>query len=130
MAGTPFLDHRGFRILLPGEGLLVAAAVTLLAGLWRGNERRRRQARPGTIVIDETAGRFLALAFVPLDFGWYLAGFILFRAADILKPWPASWARSGHPRRLGNYDGRHLCRTLSDGATLRCSDLPDGPSRE
>ena len=29
---------------------------------------------------------------MPLDFGWYLAGFILFRAADILKPWPASWA--------------------------------------
>ena len=77
-----------------GEGLLVAAAVTLLAGLWSSARYLRTSTSkdPGTIVIDETAGQFLALAFVPLDFGWYLAGFILFRAADILKPWPASWA--------------------------------------
>ncbi|MEX2455340.1 MAG: phosphatidylglycerophosphatase A, partial [Rhodospirillaceae bacterium] len=47
---------------------------------------------PGTIVIDETAGQFLALALVPLEPWWFLAGFLLFRAADIVKPWPASWA--------------------------------------
>ena len=76
------------------EGLLVAAAVTLLAGLWSSALYLRTSTSkdPGTIVIDETAGQLLALAFVPVDVWWYLAGFILFRTADILKPWPASWA--------------------------------------
>ena len=77
-----------------GEGLLVVAAVTLLAGLWSSARYLRTSTSkdPEAIVIDETAGQFLALAFVPLDLWWYLAGFILFRTADILKPWPASWA--------------------------------------
>ena len=77
-----------------GEGLLVVAAVTLLAGLWSSAcyLRTSTSKDPGTIVIDETAGQLLALAFVPVDVWWYLAGFILFRTADILKPWPASWA--------------------------------------
>ena len=76
------------------EGLLAAVAVTLLAGLWSSACYLRTSTNkdPGTIVIDETAGQFLALAFVPVDVWWYLAGFILFRTADILKPWPASWA--------------------------------------
>ena len=86
-----------------GEGLLVVAAVTLLAGLWSSARYLRTSTSkdPGTIVIDETAGQFLALAFVPLDFWWYLAGFILFRAADILKPWPASWADQTIPGAWG-----------------------------
>ncbi|PPR11577.1 MAG: Phosphatidylglycerophosphatase A [Alphaproteobacteria bacterium MarineAlpha11_Bin1] len=75
-------------------GLLTASAVALLAGVWSSTYYLKSTSLkdPGTIVIDETAGQFLVLAFVPLNFWWYLAGFILFRIADILKPWPASWA--------------------------------------
>lgn len=42
------------------------------------------------IVIDEVMGYLVTMAFVP--FGWpaAAAGFVLFRAADVLKPWPAS----------------------------------------
>jgi len=47
---------------------------------------------PGSIVIDETAGQLLTLALVPAELEWYVAGFFLFRIADIFKPWPASWA--------------------------------------
>ena len=44
---------------------------------------------PGHVVIDEVAGQAIALAFAPV-FGWKyaLAGFILFRAFDIIKPPP------------------------------------------
>ncbi len=40
------------------------------------------------IVWDEMVGYWLAVAFVPLQWHWLLAGFILFRFFDILKPWP------------------------------------------
>jgi phosphatidylglycerophosphatase A len=44
---------------------------------------------PGQVVIDEVAGQAIALAYAPV-FGWKyaLAGFILFRAFDIIKPPP------------------------------------------
>ena len=42
------------------------------------------------IVVDEVAGQWLTLAVVPPELFLYLAGFILFRIADIVKPWPAS----------------------------------------
>ena len=47
---------------------------------------------PGEIVIDEVAGVFLLLAFMAPTWQCYVVAFILFRAFDILKPWPVSWA--------------------------------------
>lgn len=74
--------------------LFVAAVGAFLVGIWASAVYLRHSTSkdPGTIVIDETAGQFLALAVVPVEFWWYVAGFVLFRAADIFKPWPASWA--------------------------------------
>ncbi|HET7891292.1 MAG TPA: phosphatidylglycerophosphatase A [Candidatus Sulfotelmatobacter sp.] len=43
---------------------------------------------PQFVVIDEVAGQLLALIAVPLEWKTFLAGFILFRAFDILKPPP------------------------------------------
>jgi len=42
------------------------------------------------IVVDEVAGQWLTLAVVPPELFLYFAGFVLFRIADIVKPWPAS----------------------------------------
>lgn len=86
-----------------GESLLIAAAIALLVGLWASARylQTSKSKDPGTIVIDETAGQFLALAFVPVDIWWYLAGFVLFRIADIVKPWPASWADRALPGAWG-----------------------------
>jgi phosphatidylglycerophosphatase A len=39
-------------------------------------------------VIDEVAGQLIALIAVPLSWKSLLAGFILFRAFDIIKPPP------------------------------------------
>jgi phosphatidylglycerophosphatase A len=43
---------------------------------------------PGFVVIDEVAGQLIALIAVPLDWKYLLAGFILFRSFDIVKPFP------------------------------------------
>lgn len=51
----------------------------------------------GSIVWDEFAGFWLTMLVVPLynisvwDWHWTLAGFVLFRFFDMVKPWPISW---------------------------------------
>ena len=43
-----------------------------------------------SIVYDEIVGYLVTMFMVPKDWVWILVGFILFRAFDILKPWPIS----------------------------------------
>jgi phosphatidylglycerophosphatase A len=45
-----------------------------------------------SIVIDEWAGVWLALFLAPQTLLTLIAGFVLFRAFDIMKPFPVSWA--------------------------------------
>ncbi|HEX9836732.1 MAG TPA: phosphatidylglycerophosphatase A [Alphaproteobacteria bacterium] len=78
-----------------GPFVLAAASAALFAvGWWASAEFVRRSGLrdPSCIVVDEVAGQWLVLAAAPLDPVWFAAGFVLFRAADIAKPWPASWA--------------------------------------
>jgi phosphatidylglycerophosphatase A len=74
---------------------LAAAGVALFAlGCWTSTiyARRTRERDPSSIVVDEVAAQFLVLTTAPLELAWFLGGFLLFRVADVLKPWPASWA--------------------------------------
>ncbi len=78
-----------------GQGALLAAAAAIFFIGWWAADRYARDTGikdPGSVVIDEVAGQWLALAFVPMSAWSYIAGFALFRAADIFKPWPASLA--------------------------------------
>ncbi|WP_295470665.1 phosphatidylglycerophosphatase A [uncultured Pseudomonas sp.] len=43
------------------------------------------------IVWDEIVGMWITLWLVPPGWAWLLAGFVLFRFFDILKPWPIGW---------------------------------------
>lgn len=43
------------------------------------------------IVWDEFVGYLLTMAAAPAGLGWALAGFVLFRLFDIVKPWPIGW---------------------------------------
>ena len=106
----------GIGRLRPGPGswgsaatvLLWAALAHALAASWRtpiaialtavvtlvGIPAATRVARgsgtkdPQFVVIDEVAGQLVALVAVPLAWKSFLAGFILFRAFDIVKPPP------------------------------------------
>ncbi|HSE77983.1 MAG TPA: phosphatidylglycerophosphatase A [Alphaproteobacteria bacterium] len=75
------------------SGMAIAAMALALLGVWAAEEivRRGNVRDPGFIVIDEVAGQFLALLFAPVGLASWLAAFLLFRAADIVKPFPANW---------------------------------------
>lgn len=74
--------------------LLFAALLVFLVGLWAAAAYSRHAGvkDAGPIVIDEVAGQWLTLLPAGLDPVMYFVGFLLFRFADILKPWPARWA--------------------------------------
>lgn len=65
-------------------------AVTL-AGTWAAHrvERQLGVKDPGVIVIDEVAGMTLAVLPFPPTLPVLIAGFVLFRLFDIVKPFPA-----------------------------------------
>jgi phosphatidylglycerophosphatase A len=44
---------------------------------------------PGIVVIDEVVGMWVSLLLLPFTPGTALAGFLLFRVMDVIKPWPA-----------------------------------------
>ncbi len=57
-------------------------------GIASAAEKIIKRKDPGQIVIDEIAGLMVALAGLPFNVKTVLAGFIIFRVFDILKPFP------------------------------------------
>lgn len=74
--------------------LLAASLIAFGVGIWAAEVYSRHAGvkDAGPIVIDEVAGQWLTLAAFSPDPLTLIAGFFLFRFADIIKPWPASWA--------------------------------------
>lgn len=79
---------------LSGDYLLTAAITTAVAVTAIGIPAATRVARemgkadPSCVVIDEVAGQMIAVIGAPLHWKTLLAGLILFRAFDIVKPFP------------------------------------------
>jgi phosphatidylglycerophosphatase A len=75
--------------------LAALAAVILAVGIWASGKAEEFFGRkdPGQAVIDEVTGQlitFLSVSYrVRLTWKWSLAGLVLFRIFDILKPPPA-----------------------------------------
>jgi len=77
-----------------GIWLLLAAAVAVfVVGLWAAERYMAAVGihDPTAVVIDEIAGQWLTLCVAALEPLAYVAGFVLFRVFDVLKPWPVSW---------------------------------------
>lgn len=81
-------------------GLLVGGVLLFCLGVWASGRAGRvwGQVDHGAIVIDEVVGQLLTVLIpVAVLADWaplgavYLAGFVLFRVFDIVKPWPAGW---------------------------------------
>jgi phosphatidylglycerophosphatase A len=66
--------------------------VLFAAGIWAGTtaERYFGGIDPGPIVVDEVVGMLITLAFIPVGWTGALAGFVLFRVFDVIKPYPAA----------------------------------------
>ncbi|MFV8819239.1 phosphatidylglycerophosphatase A [Haliea sp. E17] len=74
-------------------GYTVAVLVALLAGVWicqRASDELGVHDHGG-IVWDEFVGLWIALWGLPVAWPWVLAGFVLFRLFDIVKPWPIGY---------------------------------------
>lgn len=76
--------------------LLVYSLLTLIvtvAGVWICGISAEKLGEHdfGGIVWDEIAGFLITMWLVPLTWQTIIAGFILFRFFDILKPWPIKW---------------------------------------
>jgi phosphatidylglycerophosphatase A len=75
--------------------LFIASIVIFFIGWWASNQYLKATGRdddPSEIVVDEVAGQWLLLSVMFLTWQSYLVGFVLFRAFDIIKPWPVSVA--------------------------------------
>ena len=98
LAALPLCWALGF--YLPLWGYLLATASIFFIGWWAAAwvVRTYQVQDPGVIVIDEWAGMaitWLPVAYWPHAQNFWLAlvaAFLCFRATDIVKPWPASWA--------------------------------------
>jgi phosphatidylglycerophosphatase A len=90
----PVVLLRRYEVSLPVASLVLAllAVVIFLGGVWAARRAERFFGRidPGQVVIDEVAGQIVAFLAWPEASGWWLlAGFLLFRLFDVVKPFPA-----------------------------------------
>lgn len=71
---------------------VAAIALTMAAGSWAATHAERffGGIDPGPVVIDEVLGMLVTLAFIPVGWSGALAGFVLFRVFDVIKPYPAN----------------------------------------
>ena len=75
---------------LPWAWYLAAVLLAFAFGVWASDRLIRvlRVEDPGVIVWDEFVGLWITLFAVPDGWGWVLAGFFVFRAFDVVKPFP------------------------------------------
>jgi phosphatidylglycerophosphatase A len=91
LAALPFAAALAW---LGGPWLVLLATLALFGlGVWASNRYMAAYGLhdPAAVVVDEVVGQWLTLALLPLTPIAYLMGFVLFRIADMLKPWPAAW---------------------------------------
>ena len=88
---------------------LSLAAILVAAGVWICGESARRLGihDHGGIVWDEIAAMYIVLIFTPATITAWICAFGLFRAFDIVKPWPI----------------RDLDHRLKGGAGIMLDDL-------
>ncbi len=86
--------------LLPSSPAVQASAIVVLfvVGSWSGSVAERHFGRtdPGQVVIDEVMGMFITLLLNPVGWKGAFAGFLIFRVADVIKPYPANRLESLH----------------------------------
>ena len=90
---------------LAGSPLLAIAvlAVLILAACWIAGRAEAAFAEhdSGKIVIDEVVGYMAATLFLPLNWKTVIIAFFVFRALDVLKPYPANYIDANFPGGYG-----------------------------
>jgi len=86
--------------LLGPSAVIQGTAIVVLfaAGAWSGGvcERHFHRTDPAPVVIDEAMGMLITLFLNPVGWLGALGAFLLFRIADVIKPFPADRLESLH----------------------------------
>ena len=86
--------------LIPASASLqfLTIVVVFALGSWSGSvaERHFRTTDPSHVVLDEVLGMLITLFMNPVGWIGALLGFLLFRVADIIKPYPANKLEALH----------------------------------
>ncbi|WP_417760165.1 phosphatidylglycerophosphatase A [Shewanella sp.] len=79
--------------LLPQSGYVVVTFFACVLGIYICHKTSKDLGVHDhkAIVWDEVAGYMITMFAAPITWHWLLAGFVLFRIFDILKPWPIRW---------------------------------------
>ena len=89
------------QLLVPGALAYCALATAIGIPAATLTARACNRGDPSHVVIDEVAGQMLTLVAAPLTWQAQIAGFVLFRAFDILKPPPIRRLERLRPEGLG-----------------------------
>ncbi len=74
---------------------LITVAAFVAMSIWAADVAEKTFGKDASkIVIDEWSGFILSVLFLPKSIFVFVAAFLLFRAIDILKPFPAGRAES------------------------------------
>ena len=75
--------------------LIIATIVTIAVSVWSAGRAESFLGHDAKkIVIDEWAGMFVSLLFLPHRLDVYIAAFVFFRFFDVIKPYPSGKAES------------------------------------
>ena len=67
--------------------LLIATVVFFFIGVYCTDQLEKEWGKdPSKVVIDEIIGVWIGMLWLPIEWPWLLAAFVLFRFFDILKP--------------------------------------------
>lgn len=71
---------------------LATIIVLFVLGIWSGTEAEHHfgGVDPAPVVLDEVVGMLITLAFIPVNVFGAILGFLVFRALDVVKPWPSA----------------------------------------
>ena len=89
--------YLAIRPLSPLAYLGVCVLVVLI-GTWAADRAETLLGKKdaSSIVIDEIAGYFLSMFLIPSGWGYVIAGFVLFRIFDVIKPYPLRRLQDAH----------------------------------
>lgn len=90
LAAVPFVYLASLLGPLPSMGI---ALCVIVAGIFAAEiyERENPDRHDASeIVIDEVAGMFVTMIWLPITWQSFVAGFVLFRILDVWKPYPIS----------------------------------------
>ena len=79
------------------------SAIFVMAAIWASHRARQiiKQNDPACIVIDEISGLMITMLGLPFNAVFILLGFIVFRAFDIIKPFPIRYLEKKIPGGAG-----------------------------